>query len=385
MKDQFSFYSKFFIGLLIVLAGYALTQFHQYMDGYEISILIGSVFVFSWLGFYWTNFKNFFIAIFLLAFLSIFLYQGNLSIAEENFFLKYFISSQSAIMWMSTLYPLSLIIYWIHLFNSQAFTGKLASNLVWIATTLGTSGLLIRWYESYLISVDIGHIPISNLYEVFVLFCLITSLIYIYYEEKIETKKLGSFIMIIINIAVGFLLWYSFAKGAHEIQPLVPALQSYWMKIHVPANFIGYGSFAIAAMVSMAYLIVDKGWLTQYLPNKDVLEDMTYRVIAIGFLFFTIATILGAVWAAEAWGGYWSWDPKETWALIVWLNYAAWLHLRLIKGLRGSLLAWWSIIGLFITAFCFLGVNLFLSGPSAAATRDPRRRRPPRSRGFRGR
>ena len=362
MKDQFSFYSKFFIGLLIVLAGYALTQFHQYMDGYEISILIGSVFVFSWLGFYWTNFKNFFIAIFLLAFLSIFLYQGNLSIAEENFFLKYFISSQSAIMWMSTLYPLSLIIYWIHLFNSQAFTGKLASNLVWIATTLGTSGLLIRWYESYLISVDIGHIPISNLYEVFVLFCLITSLIYIYYEEKIETKKLGSFIMIIINIAVGFLLWYSFAKGAHEIQPLVPALQSYWMKIHVPANFIGYGSFAIAAMVSMAYLIVDKGWLTQYLPNKDVLEDMTYRVIAIGFLFFTIATILGAVWAAEAWGGYWSWDPKETWALIVWLNYASWLHLRLIKGLRGSLLAWWSIIGLFITAFCFLGVNLFLSG-----------------------
>ena len=78
--------------------------------------------------------------------------------------------------------------------------------------------------------------------------------------------------------------------------------------------------------------------------------------------FFTIATILGAVWAAEAWGGYWSWDPKETWALIVWLNYAAWLHLRLIKGLRGTVLAWWSLGGLVITTFAFLGVNLFLSG-----------------------
>ena len=80
------------------------------------------------------------------------------------------------------------------------------------------------------------------------------------------------------------------------------------------------------------------------------------------FAFFTIATILGAMWAAEAWGGYWSWDPKETWALIVWLNYAAWLHMRLMKGLRGTPLAWWAVIGLFVTLFAFLGVNMFLSG-----------------------
>ncbi|MDB2680161.1 c-type cytochrome biogenesis protein CcsB, partial [Methylophilaceae bacterium] len=173
---------------------------------------------------------------------------------------------------------------------------------------------------------------------------------------------LGAFILIIINIAVGFILWYTFSKGADEIQPLVPALQSYWMKIHVPANFIGYGAFAIAAMISIAYLLADKGILKSRLPSLVILDDLTYKAIAIGFIFFTIATILGAVWAAEAWGGYWSWDPKETWALIVWLNYAGWLHLRLVKGLRGPLLAWWSIIGLLITTFAFLGVNLFLSG-----------------------
>ena len=87
-----------------------------------------------------------------------------------------------------------------------------------------------------------------------------------------------------------------------------------------------------------------------------------YKSIAVGFAFFTIATILGALWAAEAWGTYWQWDPKETWALIVWLNYAAWLHLRLVKGLRGAVLAWWAMVGLLVTTFAFLGVNMFLSG-----------------------
>jgi cytochrome c-type biogenesis protein CcsB len=98
------------------------------------------------------------------------------------------------------------------------------------------------------------------------------------------------------------------------------------------------------------------------LPSFEVLDDVMYKAIAIGFAFFTIATILGAFWAAEAWGGYWSWDPKETWALIVWLNYAAWLHMRLMKGLRGTVSAWWALVGLAVTTFAFLGVNMFLSG-----------------------
>uniref|UniRef100_UPI0025E08DFD cytochrome c biogenesis protein CcsA n=1 Tax=uncultured Phenylobacterium sp. TaxID=349273 RepID=UPI0025E08DFD len=98
------------------------------------------------------------------------------------------------------------------------------------------------------------------------------------------------------------------------------------------------------------------------LPALELLDDVMYRAIAVGFAFFTIATVLGALWAAEAWGGYWSWDPKETWALIVWLNYAAWLHMRLMKGLRGTVSAWWALVGLAVTTFAFLGVNMFLSG-----------------------
>jgi cytochrome c-type biogenesis protein CcsB len=173
---------------------------------------------------------------------------------------------------------------------------------------------------------------------------------------------MGALVLLIICSSVGFILWYTFDRQAHEIQPLIPALQSWWMKIHVPANFVGYASFAIAAMLGIAELMELRGWLKGKLPPARVLDEVMYQAIAVGFLFFTIATILGAMWAADAWGGYWSWDPKETWALIVWLNYAAWLHIRLVKGWRGEVLAWWAVMGLLITSFAFLGVNMFLAG-----------------------
>jgi cytochrome c-type biogenesis protein CcsB len=294
--------------------------------------------------------------------------------------------------------------------------------MAWAGVTMALIGTMVRWHESHLLGPDIGHIPVSNLYEVFVLFCWMTTLFYLYYEDQYKDqakmRALGAFVMLVISAAVGFLLWYALVRGAHEIQPLVPALKSWWMKLHVPANFVGYGTFAIAAMVAYAYLIKQQAnetkwyklaplWLlgvvlcfeplvfrkapdggmsnywavyfgisalivggillarkriAESLPDFEVLDDVMYKSIAVGFAFFTIATVLGALWAAEAWGGYWSWDPKETWALIVWLNYAAWLHMRLMKGLRGTVAAWWALVGLAVTTFAFLGVNMFLSG-----------------------
>jgi hypothetical protein len=142
------------------------------------------------------------------------------------------------------------------------------------------------------------------------------------------------------------------------------------MKIHVPANFIGYGSFAFSAMVGVAYLLRDRaerlrpdGRVVRRLPSLEMLDDIMYRYIALGFAFFTLATILGALWAAEAWGGYWSWDPKETWALIVWLNYAAWLHMRFSKGWRGRPLAVWSFVGLIVPSDVGAGFVRICGGP----------------------
>lgn len=418
--------------LVLAGAGFAFMRYHASMDGYEKGILACAVPALIALGWFWRPLRVLGVAVGAATLLAIQLYLqhtdgfgADLAAADKVFLLKYMLSSQSAILWMSVLFFMSTLAYWGgFVFKNRASGDNMAeqtgSVLAWGAVFMALVGTMVRWFESHQIGPDIGHIPVSNLYEVFVLFSWLTALMYLYYEQRFKTRALGAWVMLVISAAVGFLLWYTLARGAHEIQPLVPALQSWWMKIHVPANFVGYGTFAMSAMVALAYLLKTatpralviglivmpgslvavllafrfgldaspelaaglEGWarkmavlfvflsacvalrskLTVRLPSLPVLDDLMYKAIALGFAFFTIATILGAFWAAEAWGGYWSWDPKETWALIVWLNYAAWLHMRLMKGLRGVVAAWWALVGLLVTTFAFLGVNMFLSG-----------------------
>ncbi len=399
---------------------FAFSRYSQAMDVYEQGILVASVPAAVALAWFWRPMRTLMLVVAGLSLFAINAYQGDLARAEQVFWLKYFLSSQSAILWMSMVFFISTVFYWAGMFirgqgdNLEA----LGSRMAWVGLALALIGTMVRWYESYLIGPDVGHIPVSNLYEVFVMFCWMTAGFYLYYEDHYRTRTMGAFVMLVVSAAVGFLLWYTLVREAHAIQPLVPALKSWWMKLHVPANFIGYGTFALAAMVAFAYLIkqtagetrwyklaplwllgivlcfeplvfrksaVEGGssyWVIYFgvsalmvagilwgrrriaerLPALEVLDDVMYKSIAVGFAFFTIATVLGALWAAEAWGGYWSWDPKETWALIVWLNYASWLHMRLMKGLRGTVAAWWALAGLVVTTFAFLGVNMFLSG-----------------------
>jgi len=347
---------------LLLAALFALNRYAHHMDIYEQVILVLSAPTFALLGWHWKPVRWLIPLVALLALWAISQYGGAIEAANQKFFLKYMLSSQSAILWMSALFVFSTVFYWVGLAGRSAFGGSVGSKLCWAGVVLGWTGMMVRWYESYLLGPDVGHIPVSNLYEVFILFSLITAMFYLYYEQRYATRQLGPFVLLVISAAVAFLLWYTVSRDAAQIQPLVPALQSWWMKIHVPANFIGYGTFALAAMVGTAYLLKSHGILADRLPALEVLDDVMYKSISVGFAFFTVATILGALWAAEAWGGYWSWDPKETWALIVWLNYAAWLHMRLMSGLRGRVAAWWSVVGLLVTTFAFLGVNMFLSG-----------------------
>jgi len=417
----------FFAALAVAGGAYAFQRYHGAMDVYEKAILLGTLPAVVALGWFWGRLRLLMLCVAAATLLAINLYGrtpdafgADLSQADSVFLLKYFLSSQSAILWMSVLCFMSTAFYWIG-FAARAednAASRIGSRLAWAAVFMALTGTLVRWFESHQIAPDIGHIPVSNLYEVFVLFCWLTTLFYLYYEQHYATRAMGAFVMLVISAAVGFLLWYTVVREAYEIQPLVPALQSWWMKLHVPANFIGYGSFALSAMIAFAYLVkrhaAEASWIklsplfllglvlclepvvfrknpieaissywavyfgasalivggilmarrriAQRLPAFEVLDDVMYKSIAVGFAFFTIATILGAFWAAEAWGGYWSWDPKETWALIVWLNYAAWLHMRLMKGLRGPVAAWWALTGLAVTTFAFLGVNMFLSG-----------------------
>ena len=357
-------------GLLVVAgSGYAYTLYQPFMDGYEVAIqLIATLGLVAW-GLYWKPARWFVLVATVLTVTGFWRYGTDFGVRKSDFLLKYFLERQAAFMWMSSLFVLATLAYFVALFGRSEFVGRTATALTWSAAVMGLTGLLVRWRESYLLGADIGHIPVSNLYEVFILFALVTALLYLFYEDRYRTRSMGGFALLVISAAVAFLLWYTFDRQAHHIQPLIPALQSYWMKIHVPANFIGYGAFALAAMLGTAYLVRSgaearspDGLLARVLPPSALLDEVMYKAIALGFAAFTIATVLGALWAAEAWGGYWSWDPKETWALIVWLNYAAWLHLRLTKGWRGAPMAWWAVIGLFVTLFAFLGVNMFLSG-----------------------
>ncbi len=272
------------------------------------------------------------------------------------------------IMTMNIALLASALLYITHLFAPAGIVGRLATGLAWVGVYAGGSALLLRWYESYLLDLEIGHAPVSNLYEVFILLFCITTVVYLALERRYQARAMGAFVMSIVAAGVFFGIWLS-AHGHAEIKPLVPALQSYWMKIHVPMNFIGYGSFAVACGAGMAWLVRDrlerKGGHSRLLavfPTLDQLDQLAYKAVAVGFPAFTLATILGAAWAAEAWGGYWSWDPKETWALIVWLTYGAYLHVRISHGWQGRALAWWTVAGFLVTVFCFIGVNMYLSG-----------------------
>lgn len=271
-------------------------------------------------------------------------------------------TSQAQILLMTLASFASLASQGIWLGTERESLQVLSRRLVLFGTVCGVSALALRWRESYELGAHLGHVPISNLYEVMVLFVVIVSFVQLRLGADSDLRRAGVLVSLIPAAAGGFIIWYATARGAHEIQPLVPALDSYWMKLHVPANFIGYGAFCVAAMLAAARLMTELKPVRRLLPSGGALDEAIYRLIAVGFVFFTVATILGSLWAAEAWGGYWSWDPKETWALIVWLNYAAWLHMRLVKRWGGVVTAWWAVIGLAVTLFAFLGVNIYLSG-----------------------
>jgi cytochrome c-type biogenesis protein CcsB len=156
-----------------------------------------------------------------------------------------------------------------------------------------------------------------------------------------------------------------------EIEPLIPALQSNWLTYHVITCFLGYSGFAVSFGASIMYLAkfkknAEKPSMQQVseglFPSLEALDEIIYKTIAIGFLLLGVGIITGAVWANYAWGSYWSWDPKETWSLITWLVYAAFIHARLTRGWRGRKAAVLSIIGFACVIFTFLGVNYLLSG-----------------------
>ena len=284
----------------------------------------------------------------------------------------------------------AMVIYWINLslFNDSHSLSKIGQFSTITANFLLFFILSSRW-------VVAGYFPLSNLYEslLFLTWTLLT--IYIYVENKTKSKLIGSILIPVVLLISGFAN-LTLSPEMQKSSPLVPALQSNWLMMHVSMMLLSYATLIMGSLLCILFLvisrykdvdlkIIDDSSLPLYnimldyyetkliSPSNEVselgklkllqsIDNWSYRIIGLGFPFLTIGIISGGVWANEAWGSYWSWDPKETWALITWIIFATYLHARITKGWEGKKTAILGGLGFFVIWICYLGVNFLGKG-----------------------
>ncbi|UCD86040.1 MAG: c-type cytochrome biogenesis protein CcsB [Deltaproteobacteria bacterium] len=269
--------------------------------------------------------------------------------------------SSQIISIVTFIYLFSTVLYIGYLFFRNNTLGKVAFLTILLGFIGNTAGIGLRWLESY--QMGVGHAPMSNLYESLVLFSWAIVLIYLVVELKYRARVVGAFVSPFAFLTLAFLSLSP--QVSDQIEPLIPALQSNWLTSHVITCFLGYAAFAVSCGVSIMYLVKlkkDGQGITEFFPSLNILDDLNYKAIAVGFVLLSIGIITGAAWADVAWGRYWGWDPKETWSLITWFVYAAFIHARFTYGWRGKRAAILSIVGFIAVLFTYLGVNLVLSG-----------------------
>ncbi|MBD2423208.1 c-type cytochrome biogenesis protein CcsB [Cyanobium sp. FACHB-13342] len=259
--------------------------------------------------------------------------------------------------------------------------------LVAVANLCLTAQLVLRWWDS-------GHFPISNLYESLCFLAWACTLTQLLVERSWPSPLVPA---AATPMALGCVAFASFAlpDRLQEASPLVPALRSSWLVMHVSVIMVSYAALLVGSLLSLAVLFTDRSNALELrsssigsggyrqarlaavgegpdgpaaapamqlssvaIPVVEQLDSLSYRTITVGFLLLSVGLVSGAVWANEAWGSWWSWDPKETWALICWLVYAAYLHTRLIRGWQGRKPALVAAAGLVVIVVCYIGVNL---------------------------
>lgn len=253
-----------------------------------------------------------------------------------------------------SLYGLSSLSYLMLFISRRLEYSKYGSWLVRAGFLLHTFALILR-------TIEARRLPLTNQYEFATSFAWGIAMTFIIVEWKYKFKTLGLFVTPFILIVT----FYA-ALQSKEIEPLMPALQSKWLVVHVSTAIFSYGAFAIACAVSMIYLTRDNfkndDFAIRHLPQLEALDYIGYKAITFGFFMLTIVMVTGAIWAERAWGRYWRWDPKETWSLITWIIYAIYLHVRLNKGWKNKKAAWYAIIGFVAVVFTYIGVNTLLAG-----------------------
>ena len=236
---------------------------------------------------------------------------------------------------------------------------KIAIRIFFIATLLLASGVLARGFSA-------SRVPWGNMYEFSITGALTFAIAFLVAGRKYDLRWLGLPISIFILLILGTAITLLYRPSA----PLVPALRSTWLVVHVSAAIISGGVFLLSNTVAAAYLWLERmerikgeriGWARR-LPSLDVLDQLSYRLVAFVFPLWTFAVIAGAIWAEAAWGRYWGWDPKETWAFITWILYAAYLHARVTAGWKGRKAAWLCLLAGSTYLFNYVYINVWGTG-----------------------
>jgi cytochrome c-type biogenesis protein CcsB len=254
-------------------------------------------------------------------------------------------------------YFLAAIVFLIFLYSKKKHIGVIGTLLVLVGFIAHTGSIIFRAQEA-------GHLPLSNLHEAMTFFSWTITLAFLISKYKYRIEILGAFVVPLAFITLGYA-----AVLPNEIKPLLPILQSAWLGIHVTLALLGNAAFAVTFGVGIMYLLQERqlkrkrpGAFYYRLPSLEVLDELGYRALSFGFPFQTLGIITGAIWAEYAFGTYWRWDPKETWALIAWLIYAVLLHGRLTVGWRGRRAAVFYIVGFCTVMFTFVGVGFLMKG-----------------------
>lgn len=248
------------------------------------------------------------------------------------------------------IYVLALVVAVVGWVSGRRWTGPALVTLLTTGAVLQTVYLGWRWMEA-------ERPPFSNMFESLALLALTLVVLYLAIRVRIKLPMLDT----AASLAALLVLLYA-GSFESDIRPLMPALKSNWLTFHVCSCMIAYGGFMISFFSAIGYLVAARGGSRIAPETRDSLEIVTDKSIALGFLFLTIGVITGAVWANDAWGTYWSWDPKETWSLITWFAYAIYLHCSYMMDWRGKRAAWIAIISFACVVMTYIGVNFLMKG-----------------------
>jgi cytochrome c-type biogenesis protein CcsB len=251
-------------------------------------------------------------------------------------------------------YFAATLLYFLFIALKKDGVAKAAALVQTVGFALHTAALVCR-------GLGAGRLPLTNQYEFATSFAWGLSLVSLIFITKYKFPVIGAFAAPVILLLIGYA-----AMQSREVKALMPALRSSWLGFHVSTAIIAYGSFGVSFVLGVIFLLRDRmkdqGFWDKHVPAKEKLDLISYRSVCLGLLFLTFTIVTGAIWAEQAWGSYWSWDPKETWSLVTWLVYATYLHLRIRRGWKGKTAAVFAVAGFVCVIFTYIGVNTFLPG-----------------------